>query len=89
MASASASATAIENAALANLPSSTCQSVSFERSPGALVPCEQMHQQAKEELGLDHFEGRSWLGLHHHTLLTMIAFAFLVHRRTNENKSPT
>jgi SRSO17 transposase len=39
--------------------------------------CEQAHQQLKEELGLDHFEGRSWLGLHHHTLLTMIAFAYL------------
>ena len=26
--------------------------------------CEQAHQQLKEELGLDHFEGRSWAGLH-------------------------
>lgn len=43
--------------------------------------CEQVHQQLKEELGLDHFEGRSWLGLHHHALLSMIAFAFLQHRR--------
>jgi hypothetical protein len=49
--------------------------------------CEQMHQQAKEELGLDHFEGRSWFGLHHHAVLTMIAFAFLVHVRLTENKS--
>ncbi|MET4449659.1 SRSO17 transposase, partial [Bradyrhizobium sp. GM2.2] len=24
--------------------------------------CEQAHQQLKEELGLDHFEGRSWQG---------------------------
>src|SRR5215217_5267995 len=31
--------------------------------------CEQAHQQLKEELGLDHFEGRSWRGLHHHALL--------------------
>ena len=43
--------------------------------------CEQAHQQLKEELGLDHFEGRSWTGLHHHALLTMIGFAFLQHRR--------
>jgi SRSO17 transposase len=43
--------------------------------------CEQVHQQLKEELGLDHFEGRSWLGLHHHALLTMLAFAFLQHLR--------
>lgn len=43
--------------------------------------CEQAHQQLKEELGLDHFEGRSWLGLHHHALFTMLAFAFLQHHR--------
>jgi SRSO17 transposase len=53
--------------------------------------CEQAHQQMKEELGLDHFEGRSWTGLHRHALMTMIAFAFLQHRRLasagRENKS--
>jgi SRSO17 transposase len=49
--------------------------------------CEQAHQQMKEELGLDHFEGRSWTGLHHHTLLTMIAFAFLQYLRKRENKA--
>jgi len=43
--------------------------------------CEQAHQQAKEELGLDHFEGRSWQGLHRHALMTMIAYAFLQQRR--------
>jgi SRSO17 transposase len=43
--------------------------------------CEQGHQQMKEELGLDHFEGRSWHGLHHHVVLVMIAFAFLQHLR--------
>jgi SRSO17 transposase len=43
--------------------------------------CEQAHQQLKEELGLDHFEGRSWTGLHRHALTTMIAYAFLQSRR--------
>jgi len=43
--------------------------------------CEQAHQQMKEELGLDHFEGRSWKGLHRHALMTMIAYAFLQHHR--------
>jgi len=43
--------------------------------------CEQAHQQLKEELGLDHFEGRSWQGLHRHALMTMIAYAFLQHHR--------
>jgi hypothetical protein len=37
--------------------------------------CEQAHQQLKKELGLDHFEGRSWQGLHQHALMTMIADA--------------
>ncbi len=46
--------------------------------------CEQAHQQLKEELGLDHFEGRSWQGLHRHALLTMIAYAYLQHRRLAE-----
>ncbi len=46
--------------------------------------CEQAHQQLKEELGLDHFEGRSWTGLHRHALMTMIAFAFLQHLRLEQ-----
>ncbi|MCA1394576.1 transposase [Bradyrhizobium sp. IC3123] len=46
--------------------------------------CEQAHQQLKEELGLDHFEGRSWQGLHRHALMTMIAYAFLQHCRLAE-----
>ncbi len=54
--------------------------------------CEQAHQQLKEELGLDHFEGRSWPGLHRHALMTMIAYAFLQCRRLKtarrEKKNP-
>jgi SRSO17 transposase len=46
--------------------------------------CEQAHQQMKEELGLDHFEGRSWTGLHRHALMTMIALCFRQHRRLQE-----
>lgn len=48
--------------------------------------CEQAHQQLKEELGLDHFEGRSWQGLHRHALMTMIAYAFLQHCRLTQVK---
>ena len=50
--------------------------------------CEQAHQQLKQELGLDHFEGRSWNGLHHHALLSMIAFAFLQKLRWEQKKLP-
>lgn len=39
---------------------------------------EQGYQQLKEELGLDHFEGRSWRGFHHHITLCFMAYAFLV-----------
>jgi SRSO17 transposase len=50
--------------------------------------CEQMHQQLKGELGLGHFEGRSWRGLHHHALLCQLAFAFLQHLRLGGEKRP-
>jgi SRSO17 transposase len=49
--------------------------------------CEQLHQQLKDELGLDHFEGRSWRGLHHHALLCLLAFAFLQHLRLGGKKT--
>jgi SRSO17 transposase len=48
--------------------------------------CEQAHQQLKDELGLDHFEGRSWRGLHHHALLCLLALAFLQHLRLGGKK---
>ena len=55
-----------------------------DRAQSARWVCEQAHQQLKEELGLDHFEGRSWTGLHRHALMTMIAFAFLQHLRLEQ-----
>ena len=51
--------------------------------------CEQAHQQMKEELGLDHFEARSWGAIHHHAVLVMIAFAFLTHIRLSEKHPQT
>jgi SRSO17 transposase len=35
------------------------------------------YRELKEELGLDHFEGRQWSGWHHHVTLVTIAYAFL------------
>jgi hypothetical protein len=67
---------------LVNLPANTdLRSLSLAATIKARWICEQAHQQMKEELGLDHFEGRSWQGLHRHALMTMIAYAFLQHRR--------
>jgi SRSO17 transposase len=39
--------------------------------------CELTHRELKDEVGLDHFEGRSWQGLHHHAVLCMVALSFL------------
>jgi SRSO17 transposase len=47
---------------------------------------EQGYQQLKEELGLDHFEGRSWRGLHHHLTLCFLAYAFLARLRLQASK---
>ena len=44
---------------------------------------EQGYQQLKEELGLDHYEGRFWRGFHHHMTLTFIAYCFLQRLRNN------
>jgi SRSO17 transposase len=38
---------------------------------------EQDYRELKDELGLDHFEGRGWLGWHHHVTLVSLAFCFL------------
>ena len=35
------------------------------------------YRELKEELGLDHYEGRQWLGWHHPVCLVSIAYAFL------------
>ena len=39
---------------------------------------EQNYAQLKTELGLDHFEGRRWLGWHHHVTMTTMAYGFLI-----------
>jgi SRSO17 transposase len=39
------------------------------------------YRQLKGELGLDHYEGRSYLGFHHHTALVTCAHAFLTEER--------
>jgi len=41
-------------------------------------PIEQYFQRGKDDLGLDHYEGRSWRGFHHHLVMSAIAYLFVV-----------
>jgi len=42
---------------------------------------EQDYRELKDALGLDHFEGRSWPGWHHHVTLVSVAHGFLTTER--------
>ncbi len=44
------------------------------------------YRQLKGELGLDHYEGRSYLGWHHHTALVSAAHGFLTLERQHPNR---
>ena len=44
------------------------------------------YRQLKGELGLDHYEGRSYLGFHHHCALVTAAHGFLTLERQNPNR---
>jgi SRSO17 transposase len=42
----------------------------------------------KEHLGLDHFEGRTWVGWHHHVSLVFAAYGFLATLRLANHLPP-
>jgi len=44
------------------------------------------YKQLKGELGLDHYEGRSYLGFHHHCTLVTAAHGFLTLERADPNR---
>ena len=79
--------------ALSNLPSDT----TLEQAVGLWKErwqVERGYEQLKGELGLDHFEGRSWPGFHHHATMTFLAYGFLAleRRRAQDDQdsdSPT
>jgi SRSO17 transposase len=48
---------------------------------------ERDYQELKQELGLGHFEGRSWRGFHHHATLCVAAYGFLVAERNRFSPS--
>jgi len=47
---------------------------------------EHSYKEMKDELGLDHFEGRTWNGWNRHVTLVFVAYAFLQSRRLLEKK---
>ena len=49
---------------------------------GLRWPVEQAIKEAKQELGLDHYEVRGWRGWHHHTTMTLLAQHFLMRLRS-------
>jgi SRSO17 transposase len=52
-------------------------------------PIEQQYQQLKTELGLDHFEGRTYPGWHHHVVVSAVAYAFLQQERRQRDPTIT
>jgi SRSO17 transposase len=65
---------------LSNLPPTTAIS-SLVRYAKLRWRIERDYQELKQELGLDHFEGRTWRGFHHHATLCAVAHGFLALRR--------
>ena len=47
---------------------------------------EMNYREMKEHLGLDHFEGRGWVGWHHHATMVLLAFAFVLRERLRGRK---
>ena len=48
---------------------------------GMRWPVEQAIKEGKDELGLDHYEVRGWVGWHHHLTMTLLAHFFLMRLR--------
>ena len=55
--------------------------IEFVRISGMRWPIETIFEEAKGEVGFDHYEMRSWIGWHHHMLLVALAHHFLVRLR--------
>jgi SRSO17 transposase len=65
---------------LSSLPANTSLK-SLVRAARLRWRVERDYQELKQEIGLDHFEGRTWRGFHHHVALCAVAHAFLALQR--------
>jgi SRSO17 transposase len=68
-----------------NLPAATAL-VRLVRTAKGRWWVEHSYKELKDELGLDHFEGRRWRGWQHHVTLVLLAYTFLVLRRRQRRK---
>lgn len=80
---------------LAHLPKRKVAFAKLVATAKARWRVEQDYRELKDELGLDHFEGRSWQGFHHHVALVTAAFVFLrqeqarLRRHAQKKAAPT
>jgi SRSO17 transposase len=73
--------------ALSNAPARTPM-LELVRVSGARWPIERCFEEGKSELGLDHYEHRSWAGWHRHMRLVALAQLFLVRLQAKFKKKP-
>ena len=74
---------------ISNAPASTPLRT-FVWLSGLRWAVEQCFAEGKPELGMDHYEGRTYAGWHHHMLTTMLAHVFLWHLKLRlGKKSPS
>ncbi len=71
---------------LSNAPSN-CARATLVRMSGMRWPIETAFEEGKSELGMDHYETRTWLGWHHQMTLTFLAHHFLLRLRLKLKKS--
>ncbi len=65
---------------LSNAPASTSQATLVRKS-GMRWPVEAAILECKSEVGMDHYEVRSWRGWHQHMTMSLLAHHFLVRQR--------
>ena len=65
---------------LSNLPPATTLKQLVHTAKARWI-IERDYQELKQEIGLDHYEGRGWRGFHHHASLSIAAYGFLVAER--------
>src|SRR5712691_4648288 len=74
---------------LVNLPA-TASLRELVRLARGRWPIEQHYREFKDELGLDHFEGRSYHAWNHHVVIAALAFTFVeLERRRGTTPTPT